>query len=149
MMAETCHYNSPYSYFIARLGWRIDGCAKCSLMNHTAQLTTRNIPWNFPCYCNAFVPRVFISCWMSSWIYLTTLQTSLLPVFATRFCGFHRHTADAIYQNALLSNELHLLIIKCKLDLTDAKCVRFYVLLFMALSITQVILLYKGRTPNN
>ena len=27
---------------------------------------------------------------------LTTLQISLLPVLATRVCGFHRHTADAI-----------------------------------------------------
>ena len=110
-MAETCHYNSSYSYFIARLGWGIDGCAKCSPVNHTAQLTTRNLPWNFPCYCNTFAPRVFNSCWMSSGIYLTTLQTSLLPVFATRGCGFHRHTADAIYQNALLLNELYVLII--------------------------------------
>jgi len=46
-----------------------------------------------------------------------------------------------------LLNELYF-IIKFKLDLTHARCVGFYSLLLTALSITQVILLYNGPTPN-
>jgi hypothetical protein len=146
---ETCHYfKSSYSCFIARLGWAINGCAKCTHTNHITQLITWNLPWNFPCYCHTLLLRVFSSRWISTCIkpdHNADVTTSYLCDMSLWFSPTHdgRDITKCIIIK--LTSYTHYQI---QTGSKPQEVCRVLLFFFTALSITRVILLSNGRTTN-